>query len=141
MFYAMLANQPAVAERVNLFVALAPVVHMTNVKVPFLTDFAGHTVSIADALRDAGLYEFMGVYWTKYSKDFCSHWYYKYWCDKLEEYTYSPTTNKYNYPERLHLNDKNSVDGISLRQIAHYGQVIADGYIADFDFGSEQANM
>eukprot|EP00356_Strombidium_inclinatum_P013705 CAMPEP_0170494038 /NCGR_PEP_ID=MMETSP0208-20121228/14408_1 /TAXON_ID=197538 /ORGANISM="Strombidium inclinatum, Strain S3" /LENGTH=223 /DNA_ID=CAMNT_0010770027 /DNA_START=715 /DNA_END=1389 /DNA_ORIENTATION=+ len=137
----MLANQPAVVERVNLFVALAPIVHMTHVDIPFLRDFAKNTKAISSALKTEHLYEFLGIYWQKYSKDFCGHWYFKFWCDQLDSFAYSDVTMMFNYPERQKFNNLNSIDGISLRQIAHYGQVIKDGFIADYDFGSEQANM
>lgn len=64
MFYALAKMEESfLKDRINLFVAMAPVLRIGHTTNKPLRTFAGHKKSFEKSLKKMGLYEVMGKQW------------------------------------------------------------------------------
>ena len=72
MFTALAENFGNLKEKVNLFVAMAPVVYIGRTSDSFFKELAGMLDVVKDALDELELYEFFGEGWSLTSDLFCA---------------------------------------------------------------------
>ena len=71
MFTDLAENIGNINDKLNLYVALAPVVYLGNVQVEWVKNFV-HVYKLLKFILDAAdIYEFFGRKWVAFSDDFC----------------------------------------------------------------------
>lgn len=135
MFSALATNQAFWKDRISLFVAYAPV-FIPN-KNNLLFDLAAKNYNtIEKTLSKAGIYELFGNNWTEVSKMIRV---------LIPGFT-NTVLNQFTYAE---FNDLDGAQrfighfphGSSVRQIAHYGQMLVADQFQRFDYLDEGLNM
>jgi len=71
MFTALANNFGNINQKLNLFVALAPVVYLGNVEVPYIEYLSFGYKLVKKTLDSYGIYEFFGGEYVEFSDDFC----------------------------------------------------------------------
>jgi len=71
MFVALAENYGNVRDKLNLYVALAPVVKIDNHKMNFLKTLVNHLDTIEETMWLFGFNELYGTSWTGFASKFC----------------------------------------------------------------------
>ena len=71
MFTALAENFGNINEKLNLYIALAPVAYLGNVQLEWCK-YLGHVYKLGKRTLDAaGIYEVLGRKWVDFSDEFC----------------------------------------------------------------------
>jgi len=130
MFAALSTDENKIADKVNLFVALAPIARMKDVKDTALSTFKGVTVPLVKGMKEFGIYEVYGPEWEENTAFICSV--IPAAC-KNEEKANDPKTK-----EELKDVTLRVAAGASAKQVLHYLQEIYAGNFAHYDYGKEE---
>jgi pimeloyl-ACP methyl ester carboxylesterase len=119
MFYALATNEEELKNKINLFVALAPITRITGIyntsfKGNWLMDHARYAVE--DLIATFGYYQFGGV--EAYDKTICEHFPDDCWYINL----FKSSFTEYDDPQRLAINS-NKQQPWSWKESAHYTSI------------------
>lgn len=71
MFAALSTLENKIADKLDLFIAFAPIARMKDIKYPALRIIKGMSVKLAKTAMDFGIYEFFGPAWEANRKFVC----------------------------------------------------------------------
>ena len=117
MFYALATNAEEIAKRVNLFIALAPVVRLNHAHDSFLGSVAKNERMLASTMKTLMADELFGAGWQGFSKKFCMVL--PYLCDQTS-YFYMSGQTAFNDRSRVNISRAKFPAGCSLKQLIHY---------------------
>ena len=137
MFYALAEHNDKMSERVNLFVALAPVVMLTHAHDGFIGDVSKNQDVIRTTLKTLGTYELLGKHWNSAARHLCNYLFFV--CDGAS-YWYMTAQTAYNDHYRVNISRSKFPMGTSVKQLIHFGQLIKDKSFQKYDFGTPQKN-
>lgn len=135
MFYALVKNEDYIAERVNLFIAMAPMVNLSHQKTTFIGSIAKQEWLIYTVLNGLSMNEL----WSKNQQVN-----YKRMCLFLPFMCRSNTDIEpviYNEQNRLDAGYSKFPSTTSLRQIRHYAQLITEDIFKEYDYRNTAQNM
>ncbi|CDW83495.1 ab-hydrolase associated lipase region family protein [Stylonychia lemnae] len=136
MFYALSHNEQYFADRVSVFIALGPVMRLSNEQSTLVRLFASN-ITRALLLTTADTF---GVY-DLFPANYLQTGSMRIFCDVLPKmcelflYLGSDSDITVEDPERLQVYLGHFPSGTSLRTVNHYGQTIACGEMKRYDFG------
>ncbi|XP_072050943.1 gastric triacylglycerol lipase-like [Amphiura filiformis] len=140
MAFAGLSISKELQSKLNLFVALAPVVYTSHMTSPLL-DFAKPSMyrPLFDALRLIGMYELLpkkeiGDFW---ANTICSHDHAVVLCRSLI-FLFGGFSCQHMNTTRIPVYISNSPAGTSLKNVEHWAQVVYSASIARFDYGDDE---
>ena len=141
MFVALSMNYQYFAERINLFIAEAPVAKTFNTKSKLLKELSKFSNLIEDILvDDFGLYNFVMPNWweSEAMALFCSH--YIDICDSFFELTADEDTSVDNMG-RIKTLMTHFPAGSGYRCVVHYSQLMQTDKFQRFDFGIDENQL
>ncbi|KAJ8716124.1 hypothetical protein PYW08_013409 [Mythimna loreyi] len=142
-FFVFGSMRPEYNDKIISMHALAPVAYMAHNESPLLQFVSPHATRIESLASLIGIGEFMP------SNDFTTSFGSKYCrdgsafqpvCSSLFFYMGGRNEEQHN-ATMLPVVMGHTPAGISVRQLAHYGQGIADGYFRRYDFGNRLSNF
>lgn len=105
------------AVRVNLFVALAPVVLMTHAHDGFLGQVSKNEGLILSTFESLGTHELLGKHWNVTTKNMCR--FLSFICDGAS-YWYMTSQSAYNDGKRINISRSKYPMGTSVKQLIHF---------------------
>ena len=133
MFSALSENLNGIADKLNQFIALAPVVEMKD-----CSKLLGNLIAINTPARAIGLYEIKNPATDNIMRKFCQS--FNIICEGLSKIFFI-TASPYNDASRSNIVDYRPQNSAALKQLIHYGQLILTGVFKKYDYGSSKANM
>ena len=139
MFYALATNHDFWQERLNLFVALAPVVNLRNAQVSLLR--VASTLKVDSAvfwfLHRMNKFELFPRGSKVEDKGLCR---FVPGC-RMTAGWLSAIGNPYDHPEMFSASFGHYPNGASVNQILHFSQIMMGGKFRYFDFGGRRKNL
>jgi len=124
MFYALSKMEDSfLKDRINLFIAMAPVLRIGNTTNKPLKSFAGHKKTVEKSFKKMGFYEVMGKKWFKLGDKAC--WIFPSTCNIAN--SFMEGGSEYNDAERSDVMNSKFPQPASWKQLMHYAQFISDG--------------
>lgn len=130
MFYALAKNEDYLKERINLFVAMAPVLRLGNTTSSTLKNLAYYKFSFEKALKTFGIYEVMGAKWLEMADKICLG--FPVTCDMTHDF--AEGVSKFNDVDRADVSQGHFPHPASWKQLAHYAQSFDSGLFREFDY-------
>ena len=137
MFTALAQGFGDMQDKLNLFVAFAPITRLFGSKSPFLHSLADKIPLVRNLLNFLNIYEFFGPSWNAISKDFCIVL--QDLCDQVsvQSVPYNDFNNEY-YGRVINRRQQSST---SVKEILHYAEIIASDIFEQFDYGDRKENV
>jgi hypothetical protein len=134
MYHALSTIESQIANKVNLFVALGPVMKITHCKSSLLKLVALNEKLLVDTCDLLGIYEFFPANWltTGAMRAICGHL--MALCE-LGDYLVADEDVTLDNEKRLQVYLGHFPSGTSLRSLDHYGQILNHDKFANYDFG------
>jgi len=136
MFYALAKQEDYLKDKINLFVAMAPVLRLGNTSSKSLKGLANYKFTLGNTLKTFGIYEVMGVKWLSLVDKICGRM--EAFCDMTHDF--AEGDSKYNDAERADVSQGHFPHPASWKQLAHYAQSVDSGLFREFDY-EEEKNM
>lgn len=131
MFYALAKNEDWLKDRVNLFVAMAPVLRIGHTTNKPLIKTAASKKTVEKTLKSMGFYEVMGKKWFDYGDKACLI--FPGTCNFANQFM--DGGSEYNDVERSDVMNSKFPQPASWKQLMHYAQFISDGEFLEYDYG------
>lgn len=138
MFTALAENFGNLEDKLNLFVALAPVTRLDGVKNQFYHNLGNVFPYLKQVLDDMHIYEFYGPSWQSYEDEIC--FLFTDLCDQLNVLNI-PTDDDSIDELIARVANQRPMTSIGVKQTLHFGQIKASGHFAQYDEMSEEANQ
>lgn len=137
MFYALSKMEESfLKDRINLFVAFAPVLRIGHTTNAALRAMAGHKETFESSLKSLGLYEVMGKKWLELGDAACHV--VPGTCNMANSFMESGS--EYNDAERSDVMMSKFPQPASWKQLTHYAQLITHGQFLEYDYGATKNN-
>lgn len=137
MFYALGTNEAWIDERVNLFIALAPIIRLGNTTNKGLKKVAKNRWVVEKSLKGLGMYEVGGKDFKKeyiYNREkYCSGQITGKLCDYLDQQNVDK--NQFYVKESFAAYKSKFPQPASWKQVMHFGQLAASGKFDYYDYG------
>lgn len=138
MFYGLATNEQYFKDKVNLFVALAPVIRLDNAQLPnFLSFLSKFQKFLEQRLADVGIHELFGKGWEvefeKIVKTIPG-------LQNLRQYE-DFSNPKYDNMEKSKVFEGHFPHGSSVRALAHYSQIFNNKKFAYYDYSDKNENL
>ncbi|XP_041769585.1 lipase 1-like [Anopheles merus] len=139
MFFVLNALRPEYNRKFRLMHALAPAVFLTHLQNPFLRFLAQHETAALQFVNFFGIFEVKPYQEdiNRLAKALCPDFYSRALClDAM----HTMTGNKYHHMSQLGFPMllRHLPAGCSLKQVAHFGQVVTSGHFRPYDYGVEE---
>lgn len=137
MFYALATNEDYFASRVNVFVALGPVLKLTHCKSSLIQFVANHRTLLTDTCQLLGIYEFFPANWmtTGAMRLLCGT--IPALCD-LGVFLVADEDTSLDDPVRLPVYLGHFPSGTSLNCLLHYAQILTTDKFTRYDYGKTE---
>ena len=139
MFYALAENEDFLKDRVNLFIALAPVVRLTHASNGFLGSVANRDGLLQRTFKTLRMNEILNKDWSsqfgfnivcKLMPFFCNY----------GVYVFNDGQADFNDISRVNISRSKFPNGSSVRQLIHFAQLIKYKQFQYFDFQDKTLN-
>lgn len=137
MFSALAYNHGDLKSKLNLFVALAPIINLANSPNGLIQTAANYWRILEPQARFFNAYEIRSPALDKNLRTLCT--YIPDICNWVSNFL-NPCT-EWNDPVRAKIDHDRTNSGASLKQIVHYGQIFQTGVWKQFDYGSDAKNI
>jgi len=137
MAFAKLSSEPAFSSKLNIFIALAPVAHLTSQTSQLLTILA--KFKTADILKFFGFNSFLLDPSDKLPPLFCDTW--PNICDNIMYALFGCCDAKNFNQSRLGVYFSHLPAGTSLQNMQHFSQLVIGYPFKMFDYGSSKENL
>ena len=136
MYYGLATNEDFFADKISVFIALGPVMKLTNCKSNLLNIVSKNDAIILGACNTFGIYEFFPANWltTGAMRFLCGT--IPALC-QLGDYLIADEDPTLDDPNRLPVYLGHFPSGTSLRCIEHYAQIMKADRYQDFDYGQK----
>mmetsp|Transcript_14661 Transcript_14661/g.24981 ORF Transcript_14661/g.24981 Transcript_14661/m.24981 type:complete len:275 (+) Transcript_14661:632-1456(+) len=139
MFFALAENEDYLKERVNLFIALAPVIRLSNAKDGLLGYVSDHESYVESALSKLGIHDL-------FSHDWDRRYGFKMICNVIPflcstgKYFFITSQTDYNDQSRINISSSKFPGGTSVKQLIHFAQLIKDTSFQYFNYRDPELN-
>jgi len=137
MFSALAEGHGKLKDKINLFVALAPVVNLGWTTNGLLKNIKGFVKTVQNSLWSLGITEFKGPHMTYGYRTFCLG--FPYTCKLIDRFG-SMSDNEWNNSDRVAIVEARPGSSGSTKQLMHYAQIAKTKEWRQFDYGSSRAN-
>lgn len=134
MFYALAKNEDYYNDRINLFVAMAPVMRLGNVENDGLKGVANSRQIVIGGLKKLGLYALMTPNWHKMGSMACGLL--PATCHLADKMMATGGGSKYNDNDEEKSFSSKFPQAASWKQVMHYTQLVTGKQFREFDYGS-----
>ena len=138
MFSALAYNHGSIQDKVNIFLATAPVANLKNSPNSMIHQAAGQWKLLESTLKTFRAYEIRNPTQDKLLKSFCGT--FSGLCSGITAFL-DMESSPYNVKEREEVQDARPGSSASLNQIVHYGQLADSGIFRQYDWGSDKKNI
>lgn len=122
--------------KLDIFVALAPIVNLANTKEDFLVKISKQWHLAQSTLRNLKLYEIRDPKFDKALRGFCNL--FSIVCNELTDWF--ELQSPYSDDTAWQLQQSRPSSSASSKQLIHYAQIIKNGVFRQYDYGSDAAN-
>ena len=136
MFTALANNYGDLNEKINLFVALAPITHLFGSHFAFFNNIYKSVPSIRSLLYSFSIFELYGPQWNNVSGPICKI--FDDLCDNSS--LVNVPYNDYNNEVTARIQNKRMQSGTSVKQVLHYAEIFGSNVFREFDYGKKKVN-
>ena len=139
MFSALSFNHGHLQDKLNLFIALAPVIEMNNASNSLYKLAAGLWKVLLNALNNYKVYEVGDPAENPQMDAFCKNFLWKNVCNGLANDS-EAEASQWNNAERCAVRNARKGSNASVKEVVHYAQVVNYKKFQEYNFGSDSAN-
>lgn len=139
MFSALSHNHGNLQNKINLFIALAPVIEMNNTTDPLYVNGASVWKILKNALDNYKLYELGDPDDNPNMNSFCGSFLWKSICTGLHNDA-NDAPSQWNDPARTAVQNSRKKSNASVKEIVHFAQIVKSDYFIQYDYGSSANN-
>lgn len=137
MFSALSYDHGQLQDKLNLFIACAPIINLANSPNSLMQNAASVWRLLEGNATLLGAYELGDPQTDKNMKAFCSM--FSIVCNTVTDFLNFNTP--WNDAGRAKISDARDKSSASLKQVVHYAQIFNTGIYRQFDYGSDKANI
>ena len=136
MFTTLANNYGNMNDKINLFVALAPITHLFGSHFAFFNNIYKSVPAIRSLLYSFSIFELYGPEWNVLSGPICKIFYDLCDSSSLVNVPY----NDYNDEVTARIQNKRLQSGTSVKQVLHYAEIFGSNVFREFDYGTKNLN-
>lgn len=138
MFTALAENFGNLEDKLNLFVALAPVTRLDGVSNEFFHTLGNIFPYLKKVLDEMHIYEFNGPSWQSYEDEIC--FLFEDLCQQLNVMNV-PTDDDSIDELTARVSNNRPMSSVGVKQTLHFGQIKSSGHFAQYDEMSDEKNL
>ena len=139
MFSALAYNHGDLQDKLNLYIALAPIAEMNHMTNSLMTTGASLWKLMLGSLKNYGLYEVGEPTEDREMDKFCKNFLFKAVCSAIAN-TMNAPASEWNDPERCAVQNTRPQSRASTKEIIHFAQVVNVDHFQQYNYGSDSAN-